>query len=114
MSTVLPLMGVRRSSVIRWTKSYGLALVLFAAGVLFLGIGVGLGIAFIHRQPHFGVDIARAALTLGSGLILGGAVKAALDHYRNRRPAWSKTASRAVNSSRIFATSTSVLSVRGR
>lgn len=75
-------MGVRRSSVIMWTKSYGLALVLAAVGVLLLGIGIGLGSAFIHRQPHFGVDIARAALTLGSGLILGGAVKAALDHYQ--------------------------------
>lgn len=32
--------------------------------------------------PHFGIDVARAALTLGSGLILGGAVKVALDHYQ--------------------------------
>jgi hypothetical protein len=61
-------------------KGYSLAIVLFVAGAIVFGLGAVIGSRFNGQpQPHFGLDIARAILTLGSGLILGGAVKVMLD-----------------------------------
>jgi len=74
---------VTRSSFITRARPYGLAILLVALGALVFGLGAFAGWIWIDVQPqHFGVEVARAALTLGSGLILGGAVKVALDHYQ--------------------------------
>jgi hypothetical protein len=66
-----------------WPKRYGFAFVLFALGV---GLFVGGAVLGVHaaRNPSvpFGLDLARDTVTLGSGFILGGALKALLDSYR--------------------------------
>jgi hypothetical protein len=59
--------------------------VLWAVGIAILGAGVGVLYFFIEEpEPHFAIEIGRAALTLGTGIILGGAVKMMLDRYQDR------------------------------
>ena len=72
-----------RSSFLTRARPYGLAILFGALGALVFGLGALAGWIWIgHEPPHFGVEVGRAALTLGSGLILGGAVKVTLDHYQ--------------------------------
>lgn len=76
-------MGVNRSAFVGRVKPYGLAILFCALGAAVFVVGVLAGLLWVDYQPpHFGVEVARAALTLGSGLILGGGVKVALDHYQ--------------------------------
>ncbi len=59
-------------------------LVLWAVGIAIIGVGMGLLFFFIKKpEPHFAIEIGRAALTLGTGIILGGAVKMMLDRYQD-------------------------------
>lgn len=76
-------MGANWPAFLRPAKPYGLAILFGVLGALVFGLGVLAGWMWVDDQPpHFGVEVARATLTLGSGLILGGAVKVALDHYQ--------------------------------
>jgi hypothetical protein len=69
--------------MVEWAKRYALACGLFAAGLAVIALGCLLGWCFNrHPQPNFGLDIAKATLTLGSGFILSGAVKVMLDRYQ--------------------------------
>jgi hypothetical protein len=65
------------------TRAYSLAIGLFAAGLVVGGLGAILGFQSDNQPlPQFGLELAKAALTLGTGLILGGAVKVMLDRYQ--------------------------------
>jgi hypothetical protein len=79
MSRSAPLVSTLRE----WPKRYGFAFVLFSLGVTVCVVGAVLGIHFA-RDPStpFGLDLARDTVTLGTGLILGGALKALLDRYQ--------------------------------
>lgn len=49
-----------------------------------MGAGAALLYLYIDEpEPHFAIEIGRASLTLGTGLILGGAVKLMLDRYQD-------------------------------
>jgi hypothetical protein len=67
------------------SKSHGRALVigLFIVGLAIFGGGAALGYKFNDTpEPQFVDDIARAGLALGTGLILGGALKFMLEAYQ--------------------------------
>jgi hypothetical protein len=64
-------------------KPYALAIALFVAGAAIVGVGAGLGFSVDDEaSPGFSLELAKAMVTLGSGLILGGAVKVLLDRYQ--------------------------------
>jgi hypothetical protein len=71
------------SKLREWPKRYGFAFVLFALGVGLFMAGAVFGL-HAARNPSvpFDLDLARDTVTLGSGFILGGALKALLDSYR--------------------------------
>jgi hypothetical protein len=65
------------------TSGYGLAAGLFIAGSCLFAAGALAGYSLNARTPDkFGLELAKALLTLGSGLILGGAVKILLDRFQ--------------------------------
>ena len=71
----------QREGLIKWAKAYWLAFSLTA-----LGLMVGAAGFFVGRSSvHFGGDLGKALLTLGSGLILSGAVKVLLDQYQEQQ-----------------------------
>jgi hypothetical protein len=64
-------------------KRYRLAVWLFCVGVIVFAGAAVLGSCFAHRLlPGFGLEVAKSLLALGTGLILGGALKALLDLYQ--------------------------------
>lgn len=67
----------------RWLADHAM-LVLWAVGIAIFGVGVGVLFFYIEKpEPHFAIEVGRAALTLGTGIILGGAVKVLLDRYQD-------------------------------
>jgi hypothetical protein len=76
-------MGRPELNMMTWAKRYRLAIALFAVGATVAVIGGVLGY-LVARQPSppFTLELAKATLTLGSGLILGGALKVLLDQYQ--------------------------------
>ena len=74
-------MGIRAAFVTRVTLWSGDRV--RRLGALVFGLGAWREWDRIDDEPpHFGMEVGRAALRLGSGLILGGAVKVTLDHYQ--------------------------------
>jgi hypothetical protein len=72
-----------QSGVVRSLRSYRLVIGLMLAGETAFGLAIVLGYSLLDKpQPHFGTEVAKATLALGTGLILGGALKAMLDRYQ--------------------------------
>ncbi len=76
-------MGKWLSKMRTWVWQYKFAIALFAVGVA-VGVGGALfGFDFYRKSPqHFGVEVGKTVLALGTGLILGGALKVTLDLYQ--------------------------------
>jgi hypothetical protein len=69
--------------MVTWLRQYKFALALFALGLAVGCGGAWVGFSFYAKSPqHFGVEVGKAILALGTGLILGGALKAMLDMYQ--------------------------------
>jgi hypothetical protein len=72
--------------LLAWVKPYSLAFAMAGLGVMVGAGGVVLGSNFNgESSPSFWVELAKALLSLGTGLILGGALKALLDAYQGKR-----------------------------
>src|SRR3954447_26273749 len=64
-------------------SGYGLAAILTCIGVAVCATGVLIGVPLDAQNPNkFDLELAKALLTLGTGLILGGAVKVLLDQFQ--------------------------------
>jgi hypothetical protein len=62
---------------------YKFAIAIFAVGVAVGLAGAVVGFHFYGQSPqHFGVEVGKTVLALGTGLILGGALKVMLDQYQ--------------------------------
>ena len=63
---------------------YGLVAVLLVIGIGVFGVGAILGYSLDGQQPDKpGLELAKALLTLGTGFMLGGALKVVLDRYQD-------------------------------
>ena len=69
-------------AVLQWVKKLGLEGVLAAIGIMSL-VGGAVLLANFVEEPylHFATELGKTALALGTGLILGGALKIMLDRY---------------------------------
>ena len=62
---------------------YKFAIAIFAVGFAVGLAGAVVGFYFYGQSPqHFGVEVGKTVLALGTGLILGGALKVMLDQYQ--------------------------------
>lgn len=69
--------------LLKWAKLYSLAIALAVLGFMVGIVGGFVGFHFNGRSsPNFGVDVGKALLAVGSGLILSGALKMLLDRYQ--------------------------------
>jgi hypothetical protein len=62
---------------------YKFAIAIFAVGFAVGAAGAVVGFHFYGLSPqHFGIEVGKTVLALGTGLILGGALKVMLDQYQ--------------------------------
>jgi hypothetical protein len=82
MSRPSPVMPSTPSSRLKLPRQLFMPGAVAAAGAAFVAIGAVIGLLCDDDPSNFCLELARASLTFGIGLILGGAVKLWLDSYQ--------------------------------
>ncbi len=69
----------------RWLAGWAFMGLLGTVGIATFGFGVWVLFFYMEKlEAHPAIEVGRAALTLGTGIILGGAVKTMLDRHQDR------------------------------